>query len=206
MNAKAYFDRAAETWDERFLTPSLFSFLERLVPQFGLEAGQKVLDVGTGTGVLIPYLARIVGTTGSVTAIDLSERMVQASRAKHSHIENVNITVGNIEEEDFPAGSFDAVICFGVFPHIDNKERALRNIGRVLKPGCRLIIAHALGSEELKAHHKKVAELGVHSVMPGKAEIRQLLASAGFVGTRIRDERGSYLCVAQKTGNAQRQC
>ncbi len=70
MSAKEYFDKAASTWDEKFLTPSLSSFLENLVPQFGIEAGQSVLDVGTGTGVLIPYLIKAVGPSGSVTAID----------------------------------------------------------------------------------------------------------------------------------------
>ncbi|GAG04197.1 unnamed protein product, partial [marine sediment metagenome] len=83
MSAKDYFDNAANTWDEKFHTPELSSFLEKLVPQFGLKAGQTVLDVGTGTGVLIPYLIRAVGPAGSVTAIDYSEKMVQICKTKH---------------------------------------------------------------------------------------------------------------------------
>jgi ubiquinone/menaquinone biosynthesis C-methylase UbiE len=202
MNTKKYFNDAADTWDDRFITPSLLSFLDKFVPQFGIKAGQKVLDVGTGTGVLIPYLVKTVGPTGSVTAIDLSEKMVQACKTKHSHMKNVNIRVGNIEEEDFPAASFDAVICFGVFPHIENKEKALQNINNMLKPSCKLIIAHALSSEELKTHHEEVSEHVAHSAIPKEAEMKQLLEQAGFVGTRIRDEPGSYLCVASKSCKA----
>ena len=73
MNRKEYFDKAAEGWDEKFLTPRLSSFLETFVPQFGLEAGQHVLDVGTGTGVLIPYLVKTVGPSGKITAIDTAQ-------------------------------------------------------------------------------------------------------------------------------------
>ena len=56
MTRKAYFNGAAKDWDERFYTPELAIFLENLVPNFGLETGQDVLDVGTGTGILIPFL------------------------------------------------------------------------------------------------------------------------------------------------------
>jgi ubiquinone/menaquinone biosynthesis C-methylase UbiE len=198
MSAKEYFDKAASTWDEKFLTPSLSSFLEKLVPQFGIEAGQKVLDVGTGTGVLIPYLIKAVGPSGSVTAIDISEKMVQTCNRKHSHIKNVSIKVGNIEEDAFQPETFDAVVCFGVFPHLENKEKALRNMNNALKPGGKLVIAHALSSEELKAHHKKVSTHVAHDVLPEKAEMTQLLEQTGFAEISIKDEPGVYLCIANK--------
>jgi len=199
MSTKEYFDKAASTWDEKFLTPSLFSFLENLVPQFSLKAGQKVLDVGTGTGVLIPYLIKAVGPSGSVTAIDSSEKMVQTCNRKHSHIKNVSIKVGNIEEDAFQPETYDAVVCFGVFPHLENKEKALRNINNTLKPGGKLVIAHALSSEELKAHHKKVSTHVAHDVLPEKAEMTQLLEQTGFRGISIKDEPECYLCITHKS-------
>ena len=198
MNPKDYFNNAADTWDNRFHTPRLRSFLEKIMPQLGLKTGQKVLDVGTGTGILIPYLIKAVGPAGSVTAIDFSEKMVQKCKTKHSHIKNVTVKVGNIEDAAFPAETFDAVICFGVFPHIIRKEKALQNINSMLKPGGTLVIAHALSSEELKTHHKKVSEHVAHAALPEKAEMQQLLERTGFAGIRIRDEPGCYLCIAHK--------
>jgi ubiquinone/menaquinone biosynthesis C-methylase UbiE len=199
MNAKEYFDKAAETWDEKFLTSRLSSFLATLVPQFNLKSGQTVLDVGTGTGVLVPYLAEAVGPEGSVTAIDLSEKMAQKCKEKYSHLKNVTVNVGNIENEPFPQESFDAVVCFGVFPHIDNKQKVLQNINRILTPNGKLVIAHALSSEELKEHHKKVSARMAHALLPSMPEMTKLLEQNGFTQITIKDEPGCYLCTATKS-------
>jgi len=199
MSRKTYFNEQANTWDKRFHTPNLSSFLEKLVTQFGLEPGQNILDVGTGTGVLIPYLIREVGPAGSVTAIDYSENMIQICKTKHSHLKNVSVELGNIEEDAFPTESFDAVICFGLFPHLENKEKALQNINHTLKPSGKLVIAHALSSEELKAHHNNASSAVVHDVLPEEAEMTQLLEQTGFTGISIKDEPGCYLCIAHKS-------
>jgi len=199
MSRKAYFNKAANSWDKRFRTPNLSSFLEKLVPQFGLEAGQHILDVGTGTGVLIPYLIREVGPAGSVTAIDYSENMIQICKTKHSHLKNLTVELKNIEEDAFLTDSFDAAICFGLFPHLENKQKALQNINHLLKPDGTLIIAHALSSEELKAHHNNASSSVIHDMLPEETEMKQLLEQTGFEGISIKDEPGCYLCVARKS-------
>jgi ubiquinone/menaquinone biosynthesis C-methylase UbiE len=199
MNRKTYFNKAANTWDKRFHTPTLSSFLEKLVPQFGLEPGQNILDVGTGTGILIPYLIRAVGPAGSVTAIDYSENMIQICKTKHSHLKNVTVELKNIEEDAFPTETFDAVTCFGLFPHLENKQKALQNINHLLKPEGTLIIAHALSSEQLKAHHNNASSAVVHDMLLKEAEMKQLLEQTGFTEISIKDEPGCYLCIARKS-------
>jgi ubiquinone/menaquinone biosynthesis C-methylase UbiE len=198
MSKKKYFNEAAKTWDERFYTQNLSSFLEKLVPQFDLEPGQHILDVGTGTGVLIPYLIQAVGPTGSVTAIDYSEKMIQMCKTKYAHFRNVTVKLKDIEEDAFPAESFDAVICFGVFPHLENKEKALLNMNHTLRHGGILIIAHTLSSKELKDHHSNASSHVANDMLPKEAKMIQLLAQTGFVKIRIKDEPKCYLCVAHK--------
>ena len=198
INKKEYFDNVAQTWDERFNTPKLSSFLEKLVPQFDLDQGQSILDVGTGTGVLIPYLVKAVGQDGSITAVDNSKKMIQVCRTKHPHLKNLHIMQGNIEKNAFSTETYDAVICFGVFPHLTNKEKSLQNINCSLKPGGKLIIAHALSSKELKAHHNNTSLTIMDDVLPEKAEMKRLLEHTGFVETIIKDEPGCYLCKTYK--------
>jgi demethylmenaquinone methyltransferase/2-methoxy-6-polyprenyl-1,4-benzoquinol methylase len=199
MNAKEYFDKTASTWDKKYVTPSLLSFLKKLIPQFELKVGQKVLDVGTGTGVLIPYLSKVVGTEGSVTAIDYSEKMVKICKKKYFHLKNVTVKVANINEYAFSPQFFDAVICFGVFPHLENKQKVLQKFNIILKNQGKLIISHALSSEEIKSHHKRTSEVVSHDMLPSRTKMTKLLNQSGFIDVRIKDKPGCYLCIAHNT-------
>jgi ubiquinone/menaquinone biosynthesis C-methylase UbiE len=197
ISRREFFNNIAITWDERFQNQELTDFLSQLVPTFQLKQGQRVLDVGTGTGVLVPYLLEAVGSTGHVTAIDFAEKMVEICKAKYANITNVSVAVQRVENLDFPSKSFDAVTCFGLFPHFENKEEALSQLNRVLKPGGKLIIAHALSSKELKTHHHN-ASVVAQDMLPDEAEMKRLLKQAGFTGIHIIDEPGSYVCLSIK--------
>ena len=195
---KSYFNEAAVTWDDRFSTRELATFLEELVPSFNLRPGDNILDVGTGTGILLPFLLQAIDPEGSITAIDYAENMVQICRSKYAHLNNITIGLQDVEDLDLPPVSFDAIICFGVFPHIDNKVKALTNLYRVLKPGGRLIIAHAISSTEMQARHHNAAPVVALDVLPAEPEMRRLLLRAGFAEISITDEPGYYLCLATK--------
>jgi demethylmenaquinone methyltransferase/2-methoxy-6-polyprenyl-1,4-benzoquinol methylase len=194
-----FFNQAAANWDKQFQTEKLTKFLEKFVPAFGIQPGQKVLDAGTGTGVLIPFLTKAVGPAGHVTAVDFAEKMVDACKAKYGQLPNVSVQVENVEKLSFPNKSFDVVVCFGLFPHIVDKEVALKEINRVLKPEGKLVIVHALGSDEIEAHHHKNHGLIIaHDVLPQRSEMKWLLKETGFRETTIVDEPGRYLCTAYK--------
>lgn len=198
MSRKAYFNEVAKIWDQKYSTPELITFLTKLVPVFGLKPGQKVLDVGTGTGVLVPFLSRTVSPSGSITAIDYAENMVQICRSKYSHLKNVTIKLQDIEEPNLPPEHFDAITCFGLFPHLENKGIALHHLNHLLKSGGKLIIAHALSSAEIKTHHNNASSTVIQDVLPKKPEMRRLLKSAGFIDIYIKDEPGCYLCLSTK--------
>jgi len=194
-----FFNEIANTWDKRFQTQELINFIEQLVPTFGLMRGQKILDTGTGTGILIPFLLHEVGYTGHVTAIDYAEKMIEICRSKYGHLPNVSLAVQKIEQLNFHSESFDAVICFGLFPHLENRQQALDQINRVLKLGGKLIIAHALSSTEIKAHHHNASAVVAQDALPNNSEMRRLLKQAGFARIRIIDKPGCYLCLSDKS-------
>jgi ubiquinone/menaquinone biosynthesis C-methylase UbiE len=198
VSRRAFFNEAADTWDNSFCTRELTAFLEQTVPTFNLKRGQKVLDVGTGTGVLLPFLLKVVGPTGYVAAVDYAEKMVEKCRAKYGEYPNVNIMVKEVENLPFPPETFDAITCFGLFPHLENKEKALSEMYRVLKPQGRLIIAHALSRKEIAKHHR-ASPVVANDVLPAEESMCRFLREAGFRGIQITDEPGRYLCISTKT-------
>jgi ubiquinone/menaquinone biosynthesis C-methylase UbiE len=199
MNRKQYFNKVARIWDQKYCTLELDSFLTKFVPLFGLKAGQSVLDVGTGTGILIPFLIKAVGPSGSITAIDYAENMVQICSTKCSHLKNVSVKLRDIEEPGLPYGHYDAITCFGLFPHIVDKGKALRHMNQLLKAGGKLIIAHALSSAEIRSRHKIASSPVFYDALPEKPEMERLLKQAGFVNLYIEDEPGCYLCTSTKS-------
>lgn len=202
MSRQAFFNQIANSWDKRFQTQALTTFLEQLVPTFGLMHGQKVLDVGTGTGLLIPFLLRAVGPTGQISAIDYAEKMVKICKSKYANIPNVTVAIQQVETLDFPMQTFDAVTCFGLFPHLENKEEALRQMNRVLKTNGKLIIAHALSSAEIKAHHHNASSIVAHDELPAAQVMKKLLTQAGFGKIHIIDNPGRYLNLSIKLKTA----
>lgn len=199
MSRQEFFNTAAVTWDRRFKTQELLGFLDRLIPKLHLKKGEKILDVGTGTGILIPFLLKAVGSTGHINAIDFSEKMVEICKAKYAYHPNVCIDIERIENLHFPTESFDAITCFGLLPHLENKELALAQMNRVLKNGGRLIIAHALSSAEIKAHHHNSSPVVAHDTLPEDKNMRELLRQAGFYRIQIMDKPGCYLCLSTKS-------
>jgi ubiquinone/menaquinone biosynthesis C-methylase UbiE len=202
MSRQAYFNQLADSWDKRFQTEALSTFLEQLVPMFVLLPGQKILDIGAGTGILIPFLLKAVGPTGQISAIDYAEKMVKICKSKYANLPNITFTVQQVEKLDFQSTTFDAVTCFGLFPHIDNKEKALRQINRVLKTNGKLIIAHALSSTEIKARHHNASSAVAHDVLPTSTVMKKLLTQAGFGKIHIIDKPGQYLNISIKRNTA----
>jgi demethylmenaquinone methyltransferase/2-methoxy-6-polyprenyl-1,4-benzoquinol methylase len=196
-NRKEFFNKAAPTWDKTFYNTKLADFLTELVPKFGIKTGQKVLDIGTGTGILLPYLLDSVGPNGHVTAVDFAEKMIEKCKTKYANQTNLALMVQDAENLQFPNGSFDAVTCFGLFPHLENKASALNQFNRVLKPGGKLVIAHALSSHEIEHHHRNVPAVS-HDFLPGMEEMCNMLRQTGFENTAITDKPGCYLCISNK--------
>jgi SAM-dependent methyltransferase len=103
----------------------------------GAQSGERVLDVGCGTGGTTAALAKAVGTGGRVLGVDISETLVAAARAQK--LGNATFEVGDAATYAFAAGSFDLVFSrFGVMFFAD-PVAAFRNIRRAMKPAGRLV-------------------------------------------------------------------
>lgn len=105
---------------------------ELIEPHLGAEA----LEVGAGHGTFTEMLA---GTARRVVASDLSERCVSRLRERFSGSESVEVLHGSIDAAA-AHGPFDSVILINVLEHIEDDDGALREIGRLLRPGGRLVL------------------------------------------------------------------
>jgi phosphatidylethanolamine/phosphatidyl-N-methylethanolamine N-methyltransferase len=110
------------------------------------RVGGRVLEVGVGTGISLPYYS----AASRVTGIDLSEHMLGRARArvsalKLSHVERLALM--DAEQLDFSDASFDVVTAQCVVNTVPCPERALDEFARVLKPGGEIILLNRVGAE-----------------------------------------------------------
>jgi ubiquinone/menaquinone biosynthesis C-methylase UbiE len=139
-----------------------------------------------------------VGESGHVTAVDFAEKMVEICKANFSQHSNLDVVVQQVENLQFADATFDTVVCFGLFPHLENKEFVLTQLNRVLKLGDKLVNVHALSSNEIKSHHQHAAGVIAPDELPNASEMKHLLKTTGFVNIKISDEPGCYLCFSNK--------
>jgi ubiquinone/menaquinone biosynthesis C-methylase UbiE len=197
MGEKEFFNQMAEGWDERFYSPEMMERLPQLVSLFQLQRGAKILDVGAGTGGIVPYLLEAIGPEGCIWAVDFAEEMVRIGRKKLQKESRVIFELASVEDLPYKDRFFDQIVCFGAFPHFENKGKALEEMNRVLKFQGTLIIAHALSSVALRSHHQNCAPVS-KDFLPEEDEMRSLLERAGFQLTRLIDQPRCYLCEGLK--------
>jgi arsenite methyltransferase len=135
-------------WLNGIPEPSIASFAGTGNPfsADGLQAGEQVVDVGSGGGIDSLIAARIVGPHGSVIGVDMTPAMLHKARtsAAMAGLGNVEFREGFGEALPVADGWADVVISNGVLNLMPDKDAALRDMARVLKPGGRLQIGDIL--------------------------------------------------------------
>jgi len=139
---------------ERISAERQFKNGQVLIGELAIAPGERVLDVGGGTGLLAQYVADLVGPTGSVVAIDPLPLRIEI--ATHKARPNLNFRVGNAYDlSEFPPHSFDVVYLSAVLHWLPEKLEPLRQIARVLRSGGRLGISTGSRNSSSRLHEIK---------------------------------------------------
>lgn len=184
-----FFDSQAVKWDEKPTADQ--AHLERLLLPFAHKLGRarEILDLGTGTGILVPTLIGLA-PEARVVGLDLSRKMLTQARIKHP---TVALIQGDVHALPFEPCSFDFSLCYACFPHFEDKSKALEEIRRALRPGGWLLILHAASRTTINAIHTDVGQPVARDLLPSTKEMATLLARAGFEGIRVEEGEDRYL-------------
>jgi ubiquinone/menaquinone biosynthesis C-methylase UbiE len=174
--APAYIGRLLDSGYRRRIQPP-----SQLIERSGIKKGMQVLDLGCGSGAFTPFIARTVGEKGKVYALDIQADMLKQlerklSRPENRDIKNIKLIEGNAYELPFDNNSLDLVNMVTVLQEIPDRNRALQEVKRVLKPGGVLA----------------VTELFPDPDYPWKSTTIKLGEEAGFVVDKVAGNFFNY--------------
>jgi len=157
------------------------------------ESGKRIADVGAGEGSYTRRIARAVGPTGRVTAVDITEDNLANLRARvqQDNITNVDFVLCTEDDTRLPENTFDAVLIYNVYHHMTAPEPTLRSILAALKPGGRLVVSEPI-HEEIHGENVRKAtraeQINDHEIAPDF--VQQELQAAGF---EVIEQRPDFL-------------
>jgi arsenite methyltransferase len=158
-----------------------------------LNAGETVLDLGSGGGIDVLLSARRVGPTGKAYGLDMTDEMLALAREnqRKAGVENVEFLKGEIEHIPLPDNSVDVVISNCVINLSADKDRVLREAFRVLKPGGRFAVSDVVVRGAVPEQVRQNMLLWVGCIAGALEEYQYVakLAKAGFEGIDIEPTR-----------------
>ena len=154
-----------------------------------LKEGETILDLGSGGGIDVLMASRFVGDTGQVYGLDMTDEMLRLANENKTKmgVSNVEFIKGYIEKIPLQDETVDAVISNCVINLSEDKEKALSEAYRVIKPGGRLRIADVVNLKEINPEFRKNAEMWC-GCLAGTITINEyesILRKCGYINVKI---------------------
>ena len=163
--------------------------LQRIVDKVWLMKGERVLDVGTGTGVLIPYI-QSYGVV-DIVGCDLSSAMLAVGQERY---QDVIFWCGDVVDIPTGLGPFDVVIFNAVFGNVWDQKETLSRISELLGKAGRVCISHPLGSRFV-AHLNQMDPRRTPNTLPDQNRLREMIQQLPFELVHFEDKLNLYLAV-----------
>jgi ubiquinone/menaquinone biosynthesis C-methylase UbiE len=202
---RAFFDERAAKWDT-LISAGHGQRLRKIVETLPIQSNAVALDVGCGTGVLLPILADMLDECGRVVAVDVSFRMMQETKERIASLDTNHASPvffllhADVVQPPLREAAFDWVICNSCFPHFHDQHQAVGAMARLLKPGGRLVVYHTESRDAINELHRKVGGVVGGHELPEDDAMRVLVANAGLEVKTLDNAPDYYLLVANKHG------
>ncbi len=177
------FNEIAKNWDahpRRLLqAEKIFKAIEQKVH---LTDTMHVLDIGTGTGLLLMHF---ITKVGKITGIDNSEGMLQMLKEKSekAKVNNINFMLFDADRDTLPENTYDLAVSSMTFHHIENIEKLLKNINKSLKSGGKICIGD-LETEDGSFHANP--DISIKHFGFDKNEFAEIMQNAGFKNVSVQ--------------------
>lgn len=148
MDNKEFFNKVAFEWDKMCNHDDIK--VRKIIDLAKIVSHAKILDIGTGTGILVSYL--LEKSPLKIIAVDISENMIKVAKEKYND-DRVEFVVKDIME--FNDRGFDYIFIYSAYPHFNDKEALFRHLVDRLTCGGKIIIAHSQSKEKINQIHAK---------------------------------------------------
>lgn len=198
-------DSAARRVEALYRTPDIVAQRAAIRAALALGAGERVLDVGCGPGLLCGEMAHEVGVDGRVVGVDTSDSMLRIAGRNGQGLGQMSVRPGEATALPADDGAFDAVVCTQVLEYVPDVAAALAEFRRVLRPDGRLLLVDTdwascvWASADDDRMRRVIAAWDAHCPHPRLPRMLPgYLAAAGF--DRIRVEALPLLSVNRSDG------
>ena len=187
------FNELAEKWDVMHHHDS--DKIKKMLDLLYIKNNARVLDVGCGTGILIPFLLEKTNSE-NIFAIDGAEKMIEKAGQKFPG-SGINFIAADVIDYNFNRDYFDHIICYSVFPHFEDKKDIIQRFSELLKKGGLLSILHSESRETINNMHYSRNEVDSDSLSCPMAYI-PFCRQAGLIDEIVIDNNEMYMLCCRK--------
>jgi ubiquinone/menaquinone biosynthesis C-methylase UbiE len=194
---RVFFDETAPRWLQDMEQRS--GHIARVLTAHDIPLSAPLLDVGSGAGILLPFILERNGDAAVITEFDVSREMLQLSRTLHGARAGVSYVQGDAHNLPLRDASYRTAMCFSVYPHFQAPALALAEMHRCLTPGGQLCILHLMGHRELNDMHRAAGKAVEGDIIPSARDLAHVLAKNDFTPYVVREQSDLYLILARRS-------